>query len=96
MVGLPLNLSTARKIALFMAKVYNQHFVARNKAFFLAVRQYGGQKSGEQSTAAGEYAGPAARSALRSSAQGLLHLLRAGLCPFLAAVFLYLFIWVSD
>ena len=60
-----------------MAKASNQHTVARNKASFLAVWQYRGQSSSEQGTAAGEYAGPAARSALRSSAQGLLRPLRA-------------------
>ena len=65
-----------------MAKASNQHPAARNKASFLAAWQYGDQKPGKQGTAAGEYAGPAARSALRSSAQGLLRPLRAGLCPF--------------
>ena len=60
-----------------MAKASDRYSVVRNMAFFLAVWQHVDQKSSEQDTAAGEYAGPAARSALRSSAQGLLLSLRA-------------------
>ena len=63
-----------------MADCGKNYPMARNKASFLADWQYGDLKPGEQGTAAGEYAGPAARSALRSSAQGLLRPLRAFRC----------------
>ena len=67
----------ATRTYLFVAANIRSHTMATITLVFVAVYDSICGKCRSQGTAAGEYAGPAARSELRSSAQGLLRPLRA-------------------
>lgn len=64
----------------FVAANIRSHTMATITLVFVAVYDSMCERCRSQGTAAGKYAGPAARSALRSSAHGLLRPLRAFRC----------------
>ena len=70
----------ATRTYLFVAGASYASFMATITLVFVAVYDSMCGKCRSQGTAAGEYAGPAARSALRSSVHGLLRPLRAFRC----------------